>query len=106
MTEGPPDGIEEGPESIPTSEEVESVFVELCGEEGFEEIRKCEDEEGLYLWDVMSGGDEYSYMRKGRYPEGQASQTAIHVTFYDETGTPVGGHSVAKYIDGAFKVTS
>ena len=105
MNEGPPNTIEEGLESIPTAEEIESVFKELCGEEGFEEVRRLEDAEGIYLWDVTSGGNEYSYMRKGRYAEGQALFSAIHVTFFDETGRPVGGHSVAKYINGKLKVT-
>ena len=104
MKEKPPNVFEEGPEAIPTPEEVEAVFEKLIEAEDFEDIRKLEDEQGLYLWDIKvpgEGGDtEYSYMREGRYAEGQASKTAIHVTFFDVEGVPVGGHSVAKYIDG------
>ena len=104
-----PEEVEKGPESIPTLEEVQSVFEQLIGEEKYEEVRRLEDEQGLYLWDIIvsgkEGNTEYSYMRKGRYPEGQSSATAIHVTFFDETDTPVGGHSVAKYREGDWQLT-
>ena len=109
MNEGPPDTFEEGPESIPTPEEVQSVFEQLIGEESYREVRKREDEQGLYLWDIIVSGEdgdtEYLYMRKGRYPEGQALATSVHVTFFDKAGIPVGGHSVAKYIEGEWKLT-
>ena len=109
MHEEPPDTFEKGPESIPTPEEVRSIFEQLIGEKEYEDVRKFEDEQGLYLWDIIVSGEdgdtEYSYMRKGQYPEGQASVTAVHVTFFDEAGTPVGGQSVAKYINGEWKLT-
>ncbi len=38
-------------------------------------------------------------MRKGRYEQGQAAASAIHVTFYDNEDFPTGGHSVAKWDD-------
>ncbi len=61
--------FEEGPEHIPTPEEVPAVFKELVGETEFEETRKLEDEQGLYLWDIKifteDGYTEYSY-RRGR----------------------------------------
>lgn len=107
--EKPSNTFEEGPESIPTPEEVRSVFEQLIGEEEYEDIRKLEDEQGLYLWDIIVSGEdgntEYSYMREGQYPEGQASVTAVHVTFFDEAGVSVGGHSVAKYIEGKWELT-
>ncbi len=109
MHEGPPNNFEEGPEAVPTPEEVQSVFEQLVGKEEYEDIRKLEDEHGLYLWDIKipreDGDTEYSYMRAGQYSEGQASTTAIHVTFFDEGGIPVGGHSVAKYVEGEWKLT-
>lgn len=107
MHEGPPDTstFEESPEKVPTPEDVEVAFEQLIGGERYEEIRKLEDEEGLYLWDVVSGGNEYSYMRKGQYAEGQASESAIHVTFFDDSGVPCGGHSVAKFVNGSFILT-
>jgi len=62
------------------------------------------------LWDIKileeDGHTEYLYMRKGRYSEGgQASDTAVHITFFDKEGFPVSGHSVAKYIEGEWKLT-
>ncbi len=109
MREEPTNNFEKGPESIPTPEEVQSVFEQLIGEKGYEDVRKLEDEQGLYLWDIIvtgkDGDTEYLYMRKGRYSEGQASATAVHVTFFDEEGTPVGGESRAKYIEGKWKLT-
>ncbi|MDA2922457.1 hypothetical protein MYX07_04305 [Patescibacteria group bacterium AH-259-L07] len=109
MSEGPPNNFEKESESIPTPEEVQSVFEQLVGEEGYEDVRKLEDEQGLYLWDIIvsgkDGNTEYSYMRKGRYSEGQASATAVHVTFFDKEGIPEGGHSAAKYIEGKWKLT-
>lgn len=102
--------FEESPERIPTSEEVQSIFEQLVGEKETVEVRKLEDEKGLYLWDITVAAadgtnEEYSYMRKGQYPEGQAHTTAVHVTFFDGEGIPVGGHSVAKYIDGKWNLT-
>ena len=106
MYEGPLDTIEEGPEPIPTYEEVRQIFGQL-GIERYEDVRHLEDEQGLYLWDIKVSDEEagYSYMRKGQYPEGQASTTAIHVTFFDDGEIPVGGHSVAKLIEGTWELT-
>ncbi len=38
-------------------------------------------------------------MRKGIYKEGQASDTAVHITFFDESSMPIGGHLVVELID-------
>jgi hypothetical protein len=40
----------EKPEHIPTAEEVLLLFEKLVGEKKYEEVRKLEDEKGLYLW--------------------------------------------------------
>ena len=97
-----------GPEHIPTMEEVRSVFERLLKGAEFEQIRTREDVNGLYLWDIKiaeeDGYTEYSYMKKGRYPEGQASRTAIHATFFDADGMPTGGHPVAHFENGAWKI--
>ena len=89
--------------------EVQSVFKQLIGDKKYKDVRKLEDEKGLYLWDIIISGEngdiEYSYMRKGRYPEGRSLATAIHVTFFDENGIPTGGYSVAKYIEGEWNLT-
>jgi len=109
MHEGPLNTFEEGPESIPTPEEVQSVFEQLIGEEGYEDVRKLEDEQGLFMWDIIvsgkDGDTEYSYKRKGENPLGQTPNFAIHVTFFDKDGIPTGGHSVAKLIEGNWKLT-
>jgi len=104
----------EKPEHIPTSEEVLSLFKELVGENEYEVVRKLEDERGLYLWEIKiaqeDGSIEYSYIREGNYKErglagGSALETAIHITYFDNDGVPISGHSVAKLIDGNWKDT-
>lgn len=101
MGEGEPGNFEKGPEAIPTPEEVLSVFEKLLKGVEYETVRRLEDEQGLYLWDIIvseeDGWTEYSYMRKGRYPEGQASATAVHIL--DLRGT------VARWINGEWKMT-
>ncbi|MDP3953429.1 MAG: hypothetical protein Q8P99_01220 [bacterium] len=106
MNGNPFEGIHE---PVFTPEEVQELFEQL-GVREFEDVRRLEDERGLYLWDIAipgedGGTEEYSYMRGGRYPEGQASITAIHKVFYDKDGTPIGGQSVAKYIEGEWILT-
>ena len=110
MFEKPPT-IEQGPEREPSEEEAASLFEKLVDGKEFVEIRKIEDGRGLYLWDIKITAEqgevtEYSYMRKGQYHEGQAAATAVHVSFYDSEGVPVGGHSVAKYKDGEWHETT
>ena len=95
---------EKRPETIPTMEGVRSVFEQLVEGGVYEDIRVMEDGEGLYLWDIKVGeGIEYSYMRKGAYEQGSSSDTKIYVTFFDG-GMPIGGHDVAKYIDGEWQM--
>jgi hypothetical protein len=106
-----PNIIEAGTEAIPISEDVKLIFEQVIkgNLEEVKEGRKLEDGQGLYLWEKIIPGEdgdtEYAYMRKGEYPEGQASETAIHVTFYNREGIPAGGHSVAKYINGKWNLT-
>ena len=109
MKEGPPKTFEKGPEPIPTPEEVRSIFEKLVGEKKYAEVRKLADQKGLYLWEISiseeSGNIEYSYMRKGQYKEGSALETVINVVFLDSENMPVGGHSVAKLINGSWELT-
>lgn len=97
-------------ESISSEEEVLSIFLKIIEKNEFEEIRKLEDEQGLYLWDIKVLGEdedtEYSYIRAGRFNEGKASVTIINATFLDKKGFPVGGYSVAEYINGEWKFLS
>ena len=105
--ENPP-GSEQEQEHIPTPEEVHSVFKELTNKE-YKETRRCEDEQGLYLLEVIVPGDEpeeeieYQYMRKGRYPEGESGSTEICVTYY-ENKKPISGTSAARCVDGKWKL--
>jgi predicted nuclease with TOPRIM domain len=67
--------VEQTPERIPTPEEIFSVIKSLTEKETTE-IRRLEDEDGVYLLEVTVQGDteneveEYAYMRKGRRAEG------------------------------------
>lgn len=99
--------VEEGPEHIPTAEEVRSVFEQLTGGAKWEEVRAREDEKGLWLWEIrLPDGTEYSYMRKGRHaPQLEASRTAIYMTEFDGD-MPAGGHNVAEFENGAWKMLS
>ena len=104
MSEYNQNPYETGRELVPTPEQVQAVFTEIAKKE-CAETRRCEDEQGLYLLEATVPGEnegevtEYAYMRKGHFPEGQISATEIHVTYY-ENGTPVGGTSAARYVDG------
>lgn len=108
MNEKNLNNFEGGQESIPTPEQVREIFDRLIGEGKYEDRRKLEDEQGLYLWEAVvlekdedGCTSEYSYIRAGRYSEGgQSSETAIHITYFDEEGIPIGGESVAKYKNG------
>ena len=108
MTEGDLNPFENKVEQIPTLEEVYLVFKELTDKE-CKEIRKREDEKGVYLLEVTTPGDlegevvEYAYMRKGQYQEGESSATEIHVTHYDGD-MPVSGTSAARFINGEWKI--
>lgn len=103
-----PENIQ-SPEHLPDSEEVKSLFEKILGEVKYETRRKLKDEKGLYLWEIKisqedGGSIEYEYCRKGDYkkrglPGGSAAETAIHVTYFDEDGIPVSGHSVLKLMD-------
>lgn len=99
----------ENRESVPTPEEVESVFRELVGEEKTYNITKrLEDDKGLYCLEVEVSGEngavmEYGYMRKGRFGRNQSSATEITVTYY-ENGVPISGTTVATCIDGNWKI--
>lgn len=109
--------VETKTEHVPTLEEVHSVLKELV-EKAYQEVRRCEDEQGLYLLEIVVPGDldgesiEYSYMRKGQHKEGKSVDSEIHVTYY-RNGVPVSGGSVAKvnilptkmrYVNGSWRL--
>ena len=101
-------------EHIPTSEEVLSLFEKLVGEAKYEEIRKLENEQGLYLWEIKipetDGSVEYSYIRKGNHKEkriagGSPLETVISITYFNHDGFPTHGSTIYKIIDGEWKYT-
>lgn len=100
-------------EHIPTSEEVLGVIKEIIGKNAYEKIRELSDEKGLYLLEVKTTSKEgepieYGYMRKmskGTHEEGSITVTEIHVTYFDDNGVPISGHSIAKLVDGKWKDT-
>ena len=96
-------------EHIPTPEELFSVFQELTEKE-YTEIRRREDEKGIYLLEITVPGElegeviEYAYIRKGKYKECETSAIGeINVTYYKDN-FPISGTSAARYIDGAWKI--
>lgn len=101
-------------EHIPTEDEIKSLFEKLTEGRAYTERRKLSDEagEGVYLWEITltepdSEGNvtEYSYAKKGQYPESKARETAIHKTVFDADGMPFAGGSVMKFVDGEWKET-
>lgn len=89
---------------VPTPEEIQAAFERALEGREYTEKRVRKDEKGVYLWEIAATVDgdviEYSYQRKGRYPEVQASDTAIHATVFGGEGIPVTGYRVATYAAG------
>lgn len=110
MNEKAPGQFEKDTEHVPTPEEIHSLFEQLIGEKKYEEIRKLEDEQGVYLWEIAIAGKdgdriEYAYMRKGLHNSNMSDPyTSIHVYFFDNDGVPTGGYPVVKFINGKWKL--
>jgi hypothetical protein len=73
------------------------------------QTRKDSDENGVHHWGLefrVDGGVALLlYVRKGEYGVEKPGATGIWVEYYDNDGYPVpGGTSVAKFIDGAWKI--
>jgi len=99
-------------EYIPTEEEIRNVLEVELKIGPYTESRKCLNADGLYLLEVRVPGEEdgeiieYSYIRKGHYPEGEAGNTRIDRWFYQD-GDIIGGDGpVAELIDGQWKIIS
>lgn len=97
--------IENAIEHVPTRAEVDEMLRNLIEGE-YTELRSREDEEGLYLLEVSMQGKnpgetiEYSYARKGSFPETKSTTTTISLTYFDADGMPEGGKTVADFVDG------
>ncbi len=107
MSEKIPNIIEKGSEHIPTLEEVREVFDELAEGRKYEELRKKEDEDGLYSWEIVIHEEErdveYLY-RRGRPSQEENPGLRVDLTFFDLDGVPMGGHCVAKHKGGKWNV--
>jgi hypothetical protein len=103
MSEKPPEKIEQKnpKESHPSESKIKEVFEKITDGQKYKELRKLEDQEGIYLWEIVleteEGKTEYEYMRKGSHKEGGAIYSAIHVNFYDKDDMPIGGDLVTRY---------
>ena len=104
------EGAEEAPEHIPSAEEVGEIFAQLLPGEAYTEVKRVEDEQGLYRLDILiqgaDGSTEYSYLRKGNNPMGgRRRETVVNVIFYDADGMPISGSAVAKCDNGNWTLT-
>lgn len=110
MYDKPPITKTEKKERTHTPEEIILLIQQMIGEKDYKETRRKMDDKGVYLLELTttenSENTEYTYMRAGKYPEGQALNTVINIVFYDSDGIPVGGHNLADFIDGKWKKTT
>lgn len=94
-------------ERVPSREEIDSILREL-GLGKYTEVRSREDEKGFYLLEVTVLGEkpgevtEYAFRRKGNYSEFKTAGTDIQVTYYEDE-IPVGGTTVASWVDGSWQ---
>lgn len=93
-------------EQILTLEEVLAEFEHVIGPEKIYLITKTlHDDKGLYELEIGIAGEsegersEYQYRREF----GAFKNPEIHVAYYED-GDAVGGTSVARYIDGEWKI--
>ena len=102
MTEGPPQKLESRPETVPSPEEIVGVFEKLTGSAKYTEVRKLEDEQGIYLWEITveteDGSIEYEYNRAVLDPP-NAPKTVVFATYYDKDGVPISGSEVAQLMN-------
>lgn len=115
MIEKPPTTpkVEQGPEKIPSEEEVRGLFEKFAGSREFTEIKKVYDEHGLRDWEISVANEdgstrEYFYGRKAKHGEPSSignrhtrKWTQIEMTNFDKDGFPEGGGGlVAEIRDG------
>ncbi len=107
--DGPPKNIETGVkiETAPTLEEVAAVFEKLTGTKEYTEVRKLEDERGIYLWEISvateDGHTEYEYNRSVINPPEKVPKTVVFATYYGSDGMPISGSTVAQLINNTWK---
>jgi hypothetical protein len=91
-------------EGHPSEEQVRSKVLEFVEGRQYTEGRTLKDENGVYLFEIITVRDdegyslEYSYSRKGPQPKDRCPvATVVHVTNYKDD-FPIDGESVAKFI--------
>lgn len=95
-----PDEVE-SPERILTRAEVVGAIGRHV--ENYAVSRELSDGNGIYLFEVTASGggagdvNEYSYRRKGSFPESQTLKTNISVAYFDADGIPEGGKVLSNY---------
>jgi hypothetical protein len=88
----------------PTAEEILNEFENFTGGE-YTELRKLEDEEGVYYWEVFvmvegRGFIIYSYTRDGVDIDDNPARSVIDKVFFDLNDVPFHGFPVSKYGEG------
>ena len=100
MNEGLPP-IEQGNERIPTREDILAQIRTRC--EGAAVIRELSDTEGVYLLETRKQGEkpgestEYTYQRKGVFPNKIESAATVLQVFYCADDVPLSGEIIAEY---------
>ena len=90
--------IEKGPERIPSKEEVLEIIARYAEKGVF--VRELADEKGIYLLEVRVDGEkegdttEYQYMRKGTFPNNNASLVTVIHRLDCEDGIPFSGVNI------------
>lgn len=103
MSEKIPSNIER--EKILSEREILSAIEKTIGS-NFEQFRRCEDENGLYILSVRTTdevGDivQCNYERAGSYPEGFSPDTIIELVFFCG-GVQCGGRTMKRYRGGVW----
>lgn len=86
-------------------EEVKIKIEKLSGKENPEIVRTLEDENGVYLHEVVTVDDKgdvslFSYRRSGNFQETKTAHTVIDVAYFIgpvEDGMCVGGDTLSNY---------
>ena len=98
--------LEYGNETIPTKENILSIFKELTKGVDFKNIKKpLADKQGIYQWDiVVTNPDnttiEYSYTRPRDNTTNGSGEIKINILFLFESGVPRAGYDAASYVEG------
>lgn len=99
--------IDNQSENIPSIKEVALKFEKILDGREFTELKKIEDEEGLYIWEIETTDDDgdrltMEFKRAGESETGVASDSRIRETLYVED-VPCGAGDQYIYINSDWK---